>query len=68
MDYNVVLYASSEFDCFDRDTQQIRVYATPKADIAADPPLQVYPNATFSIYNQGTPAADGWDYSWKFWR
>jgi len=64
--YNVALYASSEFDCFDRDTQQIRVYATPKADIAADPPLQVYPNATFSIYNQGTPAAKIWDYSWSF--
>jgi len=64
--FNVVLYASSEFGCFDRDTQQITVYATPIANIAAEPPLQVFPNATFNIYNQSSPAANSWSYSWAF--
>lgn len=64
--FNVVLYASSEFGCFDRDTQQITVYATPIANIAAEPPLQVFPNATFNIYNQSSPAANSWSYNWAF--
>ncbi len=64
--YNVVLYASSEYECFDRDTQQITVWATPIADIAVDPPLKVFPDATFNVYNQSTPAADSWSYSWDF--
>lgn len=64
--YNVVLYASSEYECFDRDTQQITVWATPIADIAVDPPLKVFPDATFDIFNQSNPAADSWNYSWAF--
>ncbi len=64
--FDVVLYASSEYSCFDTDTQHIIVYATPIANIAVEPPLQVFPNATFNIYNQSSPAANSWSYSWSF--
>lgn len=64
--YYVKLDAWSEFNCADADTQQITVWATPIANIAIEPPLQVFPNATFKIYNQSSPAADSWSYSWDF--
>lgn len=64
--YNVKLRSWSEYNCVDIDTQQIRVYATPIANIAIEPPLQVFPNATFNVYNQSSPAADSWQYNWAF--
>lgn len=64
--FDVTLYASSEFGCFDIDTQQILVYATPIANIAVEPPLKKFPDAKFNIYNQSSPAADSWSYSWDF--
>lgn len=64
--FNVSLYASSEYDCFDTDTQQVTVWATPIANIAVEPPLQVFPDATFNIFNQSNPGASSWTYSWDF--
>lgn len=64
--FNVSLKATSEFDCYDDTIQRITVWATPVAYIALDPPLKVFPDATFNVYNQSQPAADDWDYSWTF--
>ncbi|MCB8964635.1 MAG: PKD domain-containing protein [Bacteroidales bacterium] len=64
--FNVRLKSWSEYNCVDRDTQKITVWATPIANIAANPPLKVFPDATFDIYNQSSPAAAGWSYSWDF--
>ena len=64
--FNVSLRSWSEFNCVDNDTQQITVWARPIANIAAEPPLKVFPDATFDIYNQSNPGAAGWTYSWDF--
>ncbi|KAB2872462.1 MAG: PKD domain-containing protein [Bacteroidales bacterium] len=64
--FNVSLSATSEFDCFHDTIQPVTVWATPVAHIALDPPLKVFPDATFDVYNQSNPAADNWTYSWTF--
>ena len=64
--FNVSLSATSEFDCFHDTIQPITVWAKPNAHIALDPPLKVFPDATFDVYNQSNPAADNWTYSWTF--
>lgn len=65
-EFNVSLHASSVYDCYDDTVQRVTVWATPVAHIAMDPPLKVFPDATFTVENQSFPAADGWNYAWTF--
>lgn len=64
--FNVLLTAMSEYDCVDTYTLPLTVYAAPDADFAINPPLKVFPDATFEFINQTFPAADGWQYTWDF--
>ncbi|MGE0077229.1 MAG: PKD domain-containing protein [Bacteroidales bacterium] len=64
--FDVNLEATSVYDCFDDTVQQVTVWATPSAHIAMDPPLKVFPDATFTVENQTYPAAASWNYSWTF--
>lgn len=64
--YNVKLTARSEFDCVDDTVKQITVWATPRALIGVEPPLKEFPDNTFNIINQSSPAADSWHYKWYF--
>ncbi len=64
--YNVRLTARSEFDCVDDTVKQITIWATPRALIGVEPPLKEFPDNTFTIINQSSPAADSWNYQWYF--
>lgn len=64
--FDIRLYAESEFECNDDTVQTITVYATPIPDFVIDPPLKIYPDATFGITNQTKPANASWTYSWNY--
>lgn len=64
--FYVNLKSISEYDCVDDTTLPITVYATPIANFSVNPPLKVYPNATFNFHNQSNPAAADWSYTWTF--
>jgi len=64
--FRVNLRGMSEFDCWDTITKPLTVWAKPVANFAIDPPLKVYPDATFKIHNLSNPAADTWRYRWSF--
>ncbi|BDX36890.1 hypothetical protein CYCD_02450 [Tenuifilaceae bacterium CYCD] len=64
--FDVKLEATSVFDCYDDTVRQVTVWATPVANIAMDPALKKFPDATFTVENQTYPAPDGWSYSWTF--
>lgn len=64
--FDVKLEATSVFDCYDDTVRQVAVWATPVANIAMDPALKKFPDATFTVENQTYPAPDGWSYSWTF--
>jgi len=64
--YNVRLTALSEYDCIDDTVKQITIWATPQALIGVEPPLKEFPDNTFSIINESSPAADSWKYNWYF--
>ena len=64
--FNVYLRSLSEYDCEDDTTLPLTVYATPVANFSVDPPLKIYPDATFNFHNQSKPAADSWSYLWNF--
>lgn len=64
--YNVRLTARSEYDCVDDTVKQITIWATPRALIGVEPPLKEFPDNTFNIINESSPAADSWNYSWNF--
>jgi len=64
--FNVHLRSISEYDCEDDTTIPLTVYATPIANFSVDPPLKIYPDATFNFHNQSNPAADSWNYFWTF--
>ena len=44
------------------------IYAAPVAAFQPDPPLKIFPDATFGIENQTKPAADTWNYRWTMKR
>ncbi|MHC1705537.1 MAG: PKD domain-containing protein [Tenuifilaceae bacterium] len=64
--YNIKLRSISEYDCEHDTTFPLTVYATPIANFSVDPPLKIYPDATFNFHNQSKPAADSWTYTWAF--
>jgi PKD repeat protein len=64
--FKIFLRSISEYDCEDTITRPLTVYATPVADYSIDPPLKIFPDATFNFFNQTRPAADSWTYSWTF--
>lgn len=64
--FDVRLKSISAYDCEDDTIIPVTVYATPVANFSVNPPLKVYPDATFNFHNQSNPAADGWVYSWNF--
>ena len=64
--FKVYLKSISAYDCEDTISFPLTVYATPVANFSVNPPLQLYPNATFNFHNQSNPAADSWIYSWTF--
>jgi len=64
--FNVHLTSYSEYDCQDDTTLQFTVWATPVANYAVDPPLKVFPDATFNFVNQSSPDTVIWNHSWTF--
>ncbi|NVO08917.1 MAG: PKD domain-containing protein [Bacteroidales bacterium] len=64
--FGVHLQSISEYDCEDTITIPLTVYATPVANFSVNPPLKIFPDATFNFHNQSKPAADNWTYSWNF--
>lgn len=64
--YDIRLYAESEFECNDDTVQTITVYATPVPDFVIDPPLKIFPDATFALTNQTSPANASWTYNWSY--
>ncbi|MGM0497894.1 MAG: PKD domain-containing protein, partial [Bacteroidota bacterium] len=66
-DFEVLLHATSEFDCEDSITQPVTVYPSPNVAFAVTPTLQIYPNATVSLDNNTNNLTTGpWDYEWDF--
>ncbi len=66
-DFEVLLHATSDFNCEDSITQPVTVYPSPNAAFAVTPVLQIYPNATVSIDNNTNHTDAGiWDYTWDF--
>jgi len=62
--YNVKLTAASQYECSDTISHNMTIYAAPVAAFQPDPPLKIFPDATFGIENQTKPAADTWNYRW----
>ncbi len=62
--YTVVLVASSYFGCSDTITQDITVFPLPDAEFSVDPVLQVYPDATISIFDNSVSGATA-IYNWE---
>ncbi len=64
--FNVVLTAFSEYGCVNQTTRPLTVYAAPVASFVVNPPLKIFPDATFGIDNLTYPAAPNWNYTWHF--
>jgi PKD repeat protein len=64
--FDVELRAVSTYDCEDLITKPLLVYAAPIADFKINPPLKVYPDATFEFLNQSNPANPAWTYLWNY--
>lgn len=64
--FNIHLTSVSAYDCHDDIIIPLTVYATPVANFSVNPPLKIYPDATFNFHNQSNPAANGWTYTWTF--
>ena len=64
--FNVSLNAVSTYDCEDTQTRPLTVYAAPIAEFAINPPLSVFPNATFQMINYSNPADPSWNYLWNY--
>ncbi len=62
--YNVKLTAESQYECSDTTSHNMTIYAAPVAAFQPNPPLKIFPDATFGIDNQTKPAADTWNYRW----
>jgi PKD repeat protein len=64
--FNVSLNAVSTYDCEDTQTRPLTVYAAPIAEFAINPPLSVFPNATYQMINYSNPADPSWNYLWNY--
>ncbi len=64
--FDVYLKSISAYDCEDDTIVPVTVFATPVANFGINPPLKIFPDATFNFSNQSSPAADAWSYSWDF--
>ena len=64
--YEVTLTASSDYGCESTTSDFVTVYAAPVANFVIQPPLQIFPSATFAFQNLTNPAGDDWDYDWTF--
>ncbi|RPH32252.1 MAG: PKD domain-containing protein [Bacteroidales bacterium] len=64
--FDVHLRSISAYDCEDDTIIPVTVYATPVANFSVNPPLKIFPDATFNFHNQSFPAADAWSYNWNF--
>lgn len=64
--FTVKLTATSEFGCVNSTTKDFTVFAAPRAYFTIDPPLRVYPDASFVFTNKTSPMAPNWNYEWTF--
>lgn len=64
--FNVQLTAYSEYNCVGQASLPLTVYAAPVASFVIDPPLKVFPDATFGINNLTYPQSPSWTYTWHF--
>ncbi len=64
--FDVQLISISEYDCDDTITLPVTAYATPVANFSVNPPLQIFPNATFNFHNQSRPDTVIWNHQWTF--
>ena len=64
--YEVTLTASSDYGCQSTTSDSVTVYASPVAHFVIQPPLQIFPSATFAFQNLTNPAGDDWNYDWTF--
>lgn len=62
---NVKLRTTSFYGCVDESDMDITIFATPRAEFSADPPLQKYPSSTVNFTNLGS-SGTGFDYEWDF--
>ncbi|MCA1746213.1 MAG: PKD domain-containing protein, partial [Bacteroidales bacterium] len=62
---NVKLRTTSFYGCVDESDMDITIFATPRAEFSADPPLQKYPSSTVNFTNMGSTGA-GFDHLWEF--
>lgn len=65
-EFHVSLNAVSAYGCEDTQEEILTVFAAPIADFATNPPLSVFPNATFQFINFSSPADPAWYYLWNY--
>ncbi len=65
-EFHVSLNAVSAYGCEDTQEEILAVFAAPIADFATNPPLSVFPNATFQFINFSSPADPAWNYLWNY--
>ncbi|MFO7923214.1 MAG: PKD-like domain-containing protein, partial [Bacteroidales bacterium] len=63
--FNVKLRTTSFYGCTDESEKEILIYATPRAEFSADPPLQRFPESTVNFTNIGSSGA-AFSYLWEF--
>jgi gliding motility-associated-like protein len=65
--FKVKLRSESTYGCWDEIIHDLTVYAAPVADFQPVPPLQIFPNATFTLDNKTAPAGPEptWTYKWS---
>ncbi|MDD3892654.1 MAG: PKD domain-containing protein [Bacteroidales bacterium] len=64
--FNVILTATSSYNCKDTLILPLTVYSAPDANFTILPRLKVFPDAEFAFLNQTFPSSDGWTYTWTF--
>lgn len=64
--FDVKLTVKSEFGCENSFSKVFTVYSSPEAFFTIDPPLRIYPDASFLFTNKTQPVAPNWTYEWSF--